>query len=200
MGDPSGKFSECIAVFQKPTILKIGVIYGGYKMSKIETKTKYQEILNLKVLLEDIEAFFAPKIQQDELTLMIEVPRTLSFMGDFDFMLPLLINIIGKPLYRTPQGEKIIVSCGRVRSSLCIDVYDRGYPRREFTESLIEDACDIFISEPHLQKICQENGFMYQYSQIKYRLNRTQLIVPFQVEQSSLSNVVRLFSWDRTIR
>lgn len=151
------------------------------------------ESIDLHDLLEGLQLIFAEKIYKSNVTFKLNCPKNLPFYGDRLFIEFILMNLIGKPIYKVPKDGKISVTVLEQEGSLQLKIRDNGYFLADTTEKLLKKSFDFFMPDDDLHCMCQANGLDYEYSKADNGLNVTRIIIPPFNEDVVSSNVVKLF-------
>lgn len=183
-------------------------VIGFQKFNKLDTCHKQlltltkglwyptnQENINFKKIIQNVFHLFAYKIHQSNILHEISLPHKLpQFLGDPLLFELILINLIGKSIYRVPDNGIISISLKRTPVFYRVEIKDNGYDRMLFTESLIKKSCDIFLDEDIFSHLCNENGLYIKYSKRKNGFNITTMIIPLPSQgELPKTNVVQLF-------
>lgn len=158
---------------------------------------QYQETIDLTRILKNLYLLFGQKIHRSHIHLNIHLLLKLpSFRGDPLFIEMLLMNVVGKAIYRVPEKGIVSLSLKEALGFLHLKIQDNGYGKMALVEDLIRQSFELFIDEEVFQSLCQENGVHTKYVKAVDGFNVTHMVIPFsspQIEESD-SNVVQLFS------
>jgi len=151
-----------------------------------------KEEVDLKEILQNIPFLFAEKIHALNLDVEIDVPEDTPaiLLGEPIFVEVLLINLLGKIIYRIPNRGKLFVSLGEEDGDFHIEIWDNGYVLTGSAANLINHLHDFFIEDSALQQLCLDNGIGYSTSYEKEgNKNITYLMFPAPDEEIANRNV-----------
>lgn len=156
-----------------------------------------KEDVDLSALLQRAPLIFAERIQASniELDINIDPHLIIPLQNERVFIEVLLINAIGKAIYRVPKGGKVRVSLKKEKGTLILEIQDNGYILSGTKASLMKNAFDFFIEDTPYQQLCQDNHIVYNVSKGN-GMNVTSIIFPtspHSYETIAHSNVVPLF-------
>src|SRR3989338_3850274 len=157
------------------------------------TKTKFEPI-KLHTLLQEIRSLLTEKIYKANITLDCLCSDQLVLYGDSLFTEIILLNVIGKALYRVSRNGKVSIKVTSQGQVICFHLQDQGFPPTHDVEHHMKRLFDFVISEELLQRMCQEAGMRYTSSRTEEGFNVHELLISTFLEESSDSNVISLFS------
>ena len=107
----------------------------------------------------------------------------------------LLINAIGKTIYRLPKDGRILVTLGEENECYQLEIQDNGFTLTKTAADLITNACELFIEDCVLQQLCQDNGIGYETSKANNgSMNTTRLMLSNSQEEIANRNAAQEFS------
>ena len=151
------------------------------------------ETLYLKAMLEEIQLFFIEKTHKSNIKLEVFCRDDVIYDGDPTFIEFILINLIGKSIYKVPKGGAVSVSAFQDNHTVSVEIQDNGFLTAVASEKLIKKSLDLFIPNDLLISTCHEYGLTYEQSKNSEGLNITSIIFPTQQEEITHDNVVQLF-------
>lgn len=139
--------------------------------------------ISLLKVLEEIIRLFGDRIYKLSLTIALppSEPSTeeiFSFRGDPIFIELLLINLVGKAIYRLPKKGKLSLHLQMKEDKFYLRIEDNGYSPEEITEHFPQKSLAFFLKDAVFRQLCFENGIKYEISQLANGLNVSQLIIP----------------------
>lgn len=153
--------------------------------------TTIKNPINLRDIIKGAELLFAEKIYKFQITVKIMCPKDSFIYGDPLFAELILINLLGRSIYRVPKKGKIVISIEKVTDNVKIVIHDNGYPLNEVRKKLIKQSFSLFMTDNIFQHICQENNFIYEPSKLNQGLNVTKIIIPNIHSVNSKGNVIQ---------
>ena len=148
-----------------------------------------KDVVDLKEILQNIPLLFVEKIHALNIEVEIDISSemTTTLKGEKTFMEVLLINAIGKIIYRVPNRGKVSASLREEDGNLHVEIRDNGYVLPGSAASLLTHLHDYFITDDAFQKICRDNGINYTTSKSEDGdMNVTYLI--FSARQEEIAN------------
>ena len=158
-----------------------------------------KEEVDLGEIIHTIPLLFAERIQASSIMIEIDIPSEITpiLRGEVVFMELLLINAIGKLIYRVPKKGKVFISLEEENGAFHLKIQDNGYPMAGTTANLVKNSFDFFMEDGTFLQVCQENGIIYKTSTGKNGgMNVTHIMLPIsRISQEEIinSNVVQLF-------
>jgi signal transduction histidine kinase len=178
---------------QKQTkFVKSCLQYANMLSEGIMQSTRNEKV-NFKNLLEEIPALFAERIYKSKIIIDLNCPDDLFFFGDSLFVELVLMNVLGKSLYRIPKNGKVSITVINDENMISFTIQDKGFSLVDESEKLFRQAFDLFIPDSTLKAICYKNGLQYVSSRNDEGLNTTELKIPIYTRDTSGHNVVKLF-------
>jgi hypothetical protein len=156
--------------------------------------TKREEV-NLKEILLNIPLHFAEKIDALRIEVDIDIPYETSSTLKWEpvFVEVLLLNAIGKIIYRLPKRGKLIVSLRKEDGNFYLEIRDNGYVLSASSSNLINNLHDFFMRDEFFQQICRDNGIGYSTTQRKDGdMNVTYMMFPAPQEEIANRNMEKL--------
>lgn len=148
-----------------------------------------------EVDLKNIPLLFAEKIHTLNMEVEIDIcsKMTSTLKWEPVFMEVLLINAIGKIIYRLPNRGKVSVSLRKKDGVFHLEIRDTGYVLTGSAASLISHLHDFFLEDDAFREICRDNGIGYSTAQSKDgAVNVTYLIFPAPTEEIANRNIEQL--------
>jgi hypothetical protein len=155
-----------------------------------------KEEVDLQEILKNIPLLFAEKIHTLNINLELNIPSKMvsSLKWEPVFVEVLLINAIGKIIYRVTNRGKINVSLREKDGDFYLEIRDNGYVLTGSAANLINHLHEFFISDEFFQQICKNNGISYSTTQSKDgNMNVTYMMLSAPQEEIANSNVEPLF-------
>lgn len=149
------------------------------------------ELIDLKKLMEEIQALFAERIYKYNILVEVTYPKNLIFKGDILYTKLILITLFSKSIYRLSQDEKILIKLEDYSGALRVDIQDNGYTLNN-KENLRKKSLVFVIKDEIFDSMCKEQGLFYQYSKAKNGLNIARITIPALLPEGG-GNVVPLF-------
>lgn len=154
---------------------------------------KRTEEINLTDLTDAVSALFADKMHKSKTTVELTCPDNLCFYGDPLFTELLLVNIIGKAIYRLSRNGKVVITVNDQGETLCFELRYKEFVADDISAEAFKKSFDLFISENILKKMCHENDIQYISLRDKKGFNITKIIIQkFPLEDTG-NNLVKLF-------
>ena len=113
-----------------------------------------REQFNVKMSLEYIQLFFAEKLYKSNIILDIACPPTVLFEGDRFLNEFILLNLIGKSIYRVPKNGKVFVRVSQEDGLISFEIQDNGYSLSNVAEKLIKKSFDLLMEDQDLYQLC----------------------------------------------
>jgi hypothetical protein len=151
-----------------------------------------KEEVDLKEIIQNIPLLFAEKIHTLNIDVEIDIPSEMTSTLKWEpvFVEVLLINAVGKIIYRVPNRGRILVSLREEDTDFYLEIRDNGYVLQSSAANLINYLHDFFISDEFFQQICRDNSIGYSTTQSKDDdMNVTFLMFPAPQEEIANSNV-----------
>ena len=152
-----------------------------------------REQFNIKMSLEYIQLFFAEKLYKSNILLDISCPPTVLFEGDRFLNEFILLNLIGKSIYRVPKNGKVFVRVSQEDGLTSFEIQDNGYSLSNVAEKLIKKSFDLLMEDQALYQLCLENGIMHEHSRSTDSINITKITFSNTSQEIFSDNVVQLF-------
>ena len=152
-----------------------------------------REQFNVKMSLEYIQLFFAEKLYKSNIILDIACPPTVLFEGDRFLNEFILLNLIGKSIYRVPKNGKVFVRVSQEDGLISFEIQDNGYSLSNVAEKLIKKSFDLLMEDQDLYQLCLENGIMHEHSRTTDSINITKITFSNTSQEIFSDNVVQLF-------
>ena len=159
----------------------------------------HKEEVDLGKIIYNIPLLFAERVDASNISVEVDIPSELIpiIQGETVFMELLLINAIGKLIYRVPKNGKVLISLREQERGFQLEIQDNGYALAETTAKLLKKSFDFIMEDGTFQQTCRENGITHKASTGKNGgMNVTRIMLPIsQVYQEEItnSNVVPLF-------
>jgi hypothetical protein len=151
------------------------------------------EKVNFKNLLEGIPSLFADKIYKSKILVELVCPDDVFFYGDPLLVELILMNVLGKSLYRLPKNGRVSITVTSDENMVSFKIQDKGFSLVDESETLFRQAFDLFVPDNTLKAMCYKNGLHYVSSRDDKGLNTTELNLPLYAEEASGHNVIKLF-------
>ncbi len=151
------------------------------------------EEISFASLFEEVSALFAEKVYKSKTTVEIECPDDLCFYGDPLFTELILMNVIGKAIYRVSRNGKVSITAIDQGETISFELRDKGYPSDNESEKAFKKAFDLFISKNILKRMCHENDIQYISLRNEKDFNIIKIIIPKTPLENSEDNIVKLF-------
>ena len=152
-----------------------------------------EEKIDVNHLLGGVSSLFADKIYKSNAILDITCPEGLFFYGDLLFTELLLVNVIGKAIYRLSKNGKVSITIIEQGETIFFELKDKGFPSDSASEKAFKKSFDLFIAESILKKMCHENDLQYISLRDENRFNITKIIIPKVPLGNVDDNIVKLF-------
>lgn len=152
-----------------------------------------EEKIDINHLLGDVSALFAEKIYKSNVILDITCPDDLFFYGDPLFTELLLVNVLGKAIYRLAKNGKASIAIMDQGETIFFELKDKGFPSDGVSEKAFKKSFDLFIPENSLKKMCHENDLQYISLRGEKNFNITKIIIPKVPVKNIGDNVIKLF-------
>ncbi len=165
----------------------------AHDLSEGRILQKKVEEISFINLFEEISALFAEKMYKSKITLEITCPDDLFFYGDPLFTELILMNVIGKAIYRLSRNGKVSITALDQEETIALELRDKGYPSDNESEKAFKKAFDLFISENILKRMCHENDIQYISLRNEKDFNIIKIIIPKAPLENSEDNIVKLF-------
>jgi len=172
---------------------QIDILYISYRKADALAKGFWhlstKETVDLRDILDKLSALFAEKIYRSHIIFETTFPLTdvYSFKGDPLLTELLLINAVGKPIYRSPSHEKVSVTVSHKAEFLYLEIQDNGYIGTAITENLLRKAFHFFMEDTALQDLCQEQNIQYWHT-TKEGKNTAHIMIPTQPSKDLPNN------------
>lgn len=190
-GDCSNLSDEAINIQMERSIKQATALSNGlWVPSNVDNVELNEVVKNFSML-------FAEKLHQSNIHIeMQDLSGLPSFKGDALLIDVLLINILGKVLYRVPDQGTVIISAKEMPGYMHLQIQDTGFGRVIQAEKIIQKSFGLFMDEQHFKKLCKENGVYIKYSKTNQGHNITQILIPAfkSPGEGEKNNVVQLFS------
>lgn len=155
-----------------------------------------KEEVDLKAIIHNIPLLFTEKIHALNITVEIDISKDkmTTLLGEPVFTEVLLINAIGKIIYRVPNRGKVSVSLREENGAFHLEIRDTGYVLTGSAANLINHLHDFFITDDAFREICRDNDITYSTAKSKDgETNITYLVFPMPQEETANRNVEQLF-------
>lgn len=168
-------------------------IENAHSLSCYSLSVVRKEKINFKELFENTQKFFAEKLYKSNILVQINYPADLFMHGDQFLINFILLNLIGKAIYRVPKNGKVIVQASQYEDNIALDIQDNGYSLTNVAENLIKKSFELFMEEDSFQKLCLENNISYEQLRTEKSLNLTRVTLHNAQKAPLPTNVVPLF-------
>ena len=155
-----------------------------------------KEDVDLKEIIHTIPLLFTDRIHAFSLQVEIRIPPKLmaTLRGEPVFMEVILINAIGKSIYRAQKNGRVHISLWEENGCYHLEIQDNGFILTETAADLLTNACDLFIEHDAFQQLCQDNGIGYETSKTNDgSMNITRLMLSSPQGDIANRNEVRGF-------
>lgn len=152
-----------------------------------------EEKVDLKKSLENTQKFFAEKLYKSNILVKTNCPADLFIQNDRFLIEFVLLNLIGKAIYRVPKNGKIVILAFQHEDGSALEIQDNGYSLTNMAENLIKKSFDFFMEEDLFQKLCLESGILYEHSREEKSTNLTKVTFNHVRQDTLPNNVVPLF-------
>jgi len=153
--------------------------------------------VELNEVVKNFSMLFAEKLHQSNIHIEIQdLSHLPSFKGDALLIDVLLINVLGKVLYRVPDQGTVFISAKEMSGYLHLQIQDTGFGRVIQAEKIIQKSFGLFMDEQDFKKLCKENGVYIKYSKTNQGHKITQVLIPIfkSPQEGERNNIVQLFS------
>lgn len=157
------------------------------------SKTK-NELIEVETLLEETKSLFAERIYASQINLEIICQKDLNFLGDRFFIQFIVVNLLGRAVYRVPKNGIVTLTARRQNEGILFEVRDEGFVIVNSSERLIKKAFDFLLGEEDFHKVCIQNGLQYQYVRDEEDFNHAAIFIPSSSGKEEQDNVVELFN------
>lgn len=122
-----------------------------------------KEVVDLKEIIINVPLLFAEKIHTLNITVDICIPSEMrtTIIGEPVFMEVILINAIGKIIYRVPNRGMVRVALQVEDGNFHLEIQDSGYVLTKTAAHLVTNAFNFFIEDDTFQQLCRDNGISY---------------------------------------
>lgn len=155
-----------------------------------------KEVVDLKEIITNIPLLFAEKLHILNITVNIDISSemTTTILGEPVFMEVILINVIGKIIYRVPNSGKVRVVIREEDGDFHLEIQDNGYILTGSAAIVITHLHDFFITDDAFQEMCKDNDITFSTSKSKDDdMNITYLMFPAAQEEIANRNIEPLF-------
>ena len=147
----------------------------------------------MKKILEKIQMFFSDKIYKSTISLDVICPPFLFLEGDKFLIEFILLNVVGKSIYRVPKKSSISVVASQIDDKVSLVIQDNGYSLVGTCKNLIKKSFDFLMEEDQFIQLCQENKIFYEHSEPIDSPNMTKITFHQFSKEMAHDNVISLF-------
>lgn len=153
--------------------------------------------VNFATLLKNTQQLFADKIFKSNIMIDVKFDQDIPYKGDVLLMEFILINIIGKIIFRVPKNGKITIKISQKNTNIHLTIQDNGYSIANIAKKLVEKSFDLFMEYNNFQLLCNENGVEIEHVRTKNAINVTKINISQFYSQNkkeeNVHNVISLF-------